>query len=88
MRVVVLYHQNNEHTGAVEDYIKDFHAQHPEHEIEPVSLETRDGADMARLYGVVRYPAILALGSDGGLMQLWQDEHLPLINEVDFYMDH
>lgn len=88
MRVVALYHQNSEQSGPVEDYIREFHMRHPEHAIEPISLETPGGADMARLYGVVRYPAVLALASDGKLLQLWQDEHLPLMNEIDFYMDY
>lgn len=88
MRVVILYHQNSQQAGVVEDYIRDFKNQHPEHDIESISLETREGADMARLYGVVSYPAVLALDSNGGLLQLWQDEHLPLSNEVDFYMDY
>ena len=88
MRVVILFHQNSEQAGLVEDYIREFQARHPEHTIDPISLETQEGADMARLYGVVRYPATLALDSDGRLLQLWQDEHLPMMNEIDFYMDY
>lgn len=88
MRVVILYHQNSEQAGQVEDYIREFKVRHAEHNIEPLSLETREGAEMARLYDVTNYPAALALDGDGRLLQLWQGPHLPMINELDFYMDY
>jgi hypothetical protein len=40
---------------------------------------------MAKLYGVYAYPAILAVSHDGSLQQLWQDEQLPLMQELDAY---
>jgi hypothetical protein len=85
MRVVILYHPNQEFAGLAEDFKRDFEARHKDREIELVSLETIEGAEMAKLYDVVRYPAILAVADDGQLQKLWQDRPLPLIDEVSAY---
>jgi len=54
--------------------------------IKAVSLETRDGAAMATLYGVERYPAILAVKEDDHvLVKHWEGLPLPTMNEVDGY---
>ena len=67
------------------DYIRDYKMRHPGVEPELLSLDTREGDEMANLYGVYNNPAILAISHDGSLQQLWQDEQLPLMNEVDAY---
>ncbi len=68
-----------------EDYVKDFERIHADRSIELISLDTPAGADMARLYDVVRYPAILAIADDGSLQKLWQDRPWPLMDEVSTY---
>lgn len=68
-----------------EDYVKDFERVHPDKSIELISLDTAAGADMARLYDVVRYPAILAISDNGSLQKLWQDRPWPLMDEVSAY---
>jgi hypothetical protein len=45
-----------------------------------------EGSDMAKLYDVVRYPAILAVADDGSLQRLWQDRPWPLMDEVSPYI--
>lgn len=86
MKIVILYHPNSEHARQVEQYARDFERAQNSGPIELVSLETKEGADMARLYDVVRYPAVLAIvKSDSVLMKLWQDEKLPLMSEVASY---
>lgn len=81
----MLYRPNSERAGMAEDYAEEYHRRHPDRQIELLNVDTPEGADKARLYGITNYPAILALSDDGGLQQLWQDEHLPLMNEIDFY---
>ena len=85
MRVVILYHPNEEFAGLAEDYVKDFERVHADKTIELLSLDTPAGADMATLYDVVRYPAILALADNGSLQKLWQDRPWPLMDEVAAY---
>ena len=85
MRVAILYHPNSEHAGKVEDYAKDYKLRAKTKELELVSLETVKGAELAKLYGVTSYPAVLAMSSDGQLQRLWQGSNLPLMNEMDYY---
>ena len=85
MRTVILYHPNAEFAGLAQDYKRDFELRHPDREIELISLETVVGADMAKLYDVVRYPAILVIASDGQLQKFWQDQPFPLMDEVAAY---
>ncbi len=60
--------------------------QYPDKQIEQLDLDTREGAETAKLYDVTRYPAILAIANDGGLVQLWQGMPLPLRNDIAAYM--
>jgi hypothetical protein len=53
--------------------------------VELVSLNTRDGAATASLYDVMTYPAILALGNDGSILNMWQGVPMPLMDEVAGY---
>ena len=85
MRVVILYHPNSDHVGIVEGFVQDFR-RFKGKVLEKVSLETREGADMASLYDITQYPAILVIGPEGRLQKLWQGEVLPLMDEVDSYM--
>ena len=86
MKIKILYHPNSEHAREVEQYKRDFEHSQNTGEVELVSLETRDGADAARLYDVVSYPAVLVITeSDKQLMKLWQGEKLPLMSEVASY---
>lgn len=85
MKVVILYRPASEHSSAVESFVRDFIRQHADRHIELINIDTRDGASTATLYDVVRYPAILALADDGQLLQYWQGDNFPLMNEVAYY---
>ena len=87
MKVAVLYHPNREHERAVLDYVRDYRLfKGADREIDMVSLETVEGAHKAKVYDIVRYPAILAISNDGVLQKAWQGvEEFPILNEIDFY---
>ncbi len=53
--------------------------------IELLSLETKRGADLAKLYDVVRYPAVIAIRDNGELLKYWEGGELPLMDEVAAY---
>ncbi len=84
MNITILYRPNTDHQRAVLDFERNFNRQ-TGRDIDLLSLDTRDGADMARLYDIMQYPAIVARADDGVLQKVWQGEQLPLINEVLFY---
>ncbi|MEX2006770.1 MAG: hypothetical protein WD877_01165 [Candidatus Saccharimonadales bacterium] len=90
MRIAALYHPKSEYEGRVIDYAREYHARHPGRSIELVSLDTKQGAEMARLYDVTRYPAVLVIAADGALQNLWQGgtsaDLLPQVSEIDAYL--
>jgi hypothetical protein len=85
MRVVFLYRPQTESEGKVMDYVREYKMRHPGVAPETISLDSREGDDMAKLYGIYSSPAILAISHDGSLRQLWQEEHLPLMQDLDAY---
>jgi hypothetical protein len=85
MRTVILYHPNSEQAGPAETFKHDYEARHHGAQIELLSLETVQGADMAELYDIVRYPAILVIAGDGSLQHLWQEQFFPPLDEVYSY---
>jgi hypothetical protein len=86
MRLVVLYHPDSEFARSVEEYAHDF--EHTRGQmVDLLSLESRDGADMAKLYDIVSYPALLAIRDDGQLVKDWEGPALPLMDEVEGYIN-
>ncbi len=85
MRVIALYRPNSEHARRIEDYVTEFQRLHPSATLEMQSIDTVEGADMVALYGIMEYPAILALASDGQVQQQWQGDGLPLMNDLVYY---
>lgn len=81
MKIVMLYRPNSEHARLVEEFAHDIDRQQGLH-VELLSLETRDGAAMATLYDITTYPAIVVTREDGGVVQIWAGDKLPLMNEV------
>ena len=84
MKICILYHPESDHARTVETFKHELERQHGIM-AELVSLESQAGADMARLYDIVQYPAVVALRDNGGLAQTWVGETLPLMNEVAAY---
>lgn len=83
---MVLYHQVGEGAIEVEAYAREYARRQPGHKLELVSLETPRGAQLAALYGVNEYPAVLAINDDNGsLLRLWQGSRLPLMSELTGY---
>lgn len=87
MKVLILYRPNSEHSTSVETFVRDFQHQHDlGSKIELVSVNTRDGAATASLYDVWSFPTIMVLGDDGSMVNMWEGEPLPLMDEVAGYV--
>lgn len=84
MRTLILYHPASDHIGLVQDYVHNY-ARFKGRAIEQVSLETKEGDALAKLYDVTSYPAVLVIRSDGQLVHLWQNGLLPLMDELSAY---
>lgn len=85
MQVTALYHPESDHARTVEIFARDYQHTTPGRKVELVSLDTVEGAELARVYDIVQYPAILVTAKDGQLLKVWQGEQLPLMNEVASY---
>lgn len=87
MKVLILYRPNSEHATTVESFVRDFQHQHDlGKKVELISVNTRDGSATAALYDVWAFPTILAVGDDGHVLNMWQGEPLPLMDEVAGYV--
>lgn len=84
MRIVVLYRPKSDHEGRVLSYAEEY-KRFKKVSLELVSLDSRQGSDMARLYGVTQYPAVLATADNGNLQKIWQGGVLPMMNELEYY---
>jgi thioredoxin-like negative regulator of GroEL len=87
MKVTVLYHPLSDHASAVDVFRHDVMARYNS-EVELLSVDTRPGAELAQVYGVTSYPAVLAVDDEGKLLNLWQGENLPLINDIAYYLQN
>jgi hypothetical protein len=85
MKVVIISGEGKDYSRKVTDFAREFKRRNGR-EVEIVSPYTMDGERMARAYGIVEYPTILALKDDGGFVQMWRGEALPTIDEVTGYL--
>ena len=85
MKVLILYRPNSEHGRIIEDFIRDYKNRHEEGKLEVMDIDSRDGSATATLYGIMQYPAILALRGDGSVLKYWEGTDLPMMDEVAYY---
>lgn len=81
MKLLILYHPDNEFATSVENFAKEC-SKHTTKVVETISLETLEGARLVDVYALVEYPSILVLRDDGQMVKLWQGPDLPLVSEV------
>lgn len=85
MKIVILYHPESDHSRVVEEYVHEFTKRNPEVSLEALSVDRREGANMAQTYDVVAYPSMLAIRDNGELAKAWLDMPLPLMNDVAYF---
>jgi hypothetical protein len=85
MKVLVLYQPKSDHARLIEEYIREYKSRSPSVQVQVLSLDSKEGDSMAKLYGIMQYPAILVLQNDGSMQHLWEGKDLPLIDEVVSY---
>lgn len=83
--MVVLYRPNSEHSSAVEQYAREFQRR-TGRALELMNVDNKEAIRLVELYDAVRYPAILAIGNDGHLLNMWLGDQLPLIDTVNGYL--
>ena len=86
MKSLIIYNPNSDHARAVEEFNKHLHMRSGR-ELDLVSTETKEGANLSTVYDILKYPAILITRDDGSLVSLWQNGDMPLIDEVLGYLN-
>lgn len=87
MKIVILYRPKSEQEGKAQDFARDYKILKRK-ELELTSLDTVEGDDLAKLYDITQYPAVLAVKDDGQLEKVWQGEEWPQMNELDYYTNN
>lgn len=86
MKILVLYRPNTERGSLAENYVSEFmRSRHQE--LQLLDIDSPEGSHLVDLYGITDNPAILVRRDDAQLVQMWQGETLPLINELAGYMN-
>ena len=85
MKIAVIYRPMSEHGRITEDFMRDYQMRYGPTKFEALNVDGKEGGAMASLYDVQQYPAILALRDDGQLLQSWEGDTLPLMDELNAY---
>lgn len=85
MKVIILYRPNSEYARSVEEFVQEFKVRTGK-DIQIIDVDSKEGAEKAKLYDTVQQPAVLVISDDGQLIKSWIGENLPLINEVSGYI--
>jgi hypothetical protein len=84
MKTFVVYKEQSDHARAVTDFLRDFERQ-TGHALDTVDPDSRDGTATCESYGVVEYPTVVAIDSNGIVQNTWRGLPLPTISEVSYY---
>ena len=87
MKASILYNPNSDHARQVEEFNRHLQMR-SSREMDLVSTETKEGANLSTVYGILKYQAVLITRDDGSLVSLWQNENMPLIDEVIGYLNN
>lgn len=85
MAVMVFTRDRTDYSRRVSEYLHDF-TRRTAREITVVDPDSRNGAELARVYDIVEYPTIIATSNDGALQANWKGLPLPTIDEVSYYV--
>lgn len=84
MKALLFYRPNSEHERTVLEYLRDFTYRSGK-ELPTVDVDSKEGADLCRLYDIVKYPTIIAISNDGQELRRWDGDMLPQASEVSYY---
>jgi hypothetical protein len=86
MKLLVLYRSNSEYSLAVEKYCADLKKEIYDINIEILDIDSLDGTDKAKIYGVMSYPAFVVTRDDGQVQNIWEGESYPTKDELESYL--
>jgi len=85
MKAVILYKPNTELDTSVNQYVREF-ARETGRSIALVDSDSVQGIEIAKMYDILRTPAIVVFRDDGSLIQSWLErDKWPTVSELSFY---
>jgi hypothetical protein len=85
MKAVILYKPNTERETSVHEYVREF-ARVTGRPIELIDVDTVHGIEIAKLYDIMQFPAIVVFKDDGEYIRSWLErDSWPTISELSFY---
>ncbi len=81
----MLYRANSEHERTALDYARDVKMQSGK-DLQLLDVDSPEGAEMAELYDIVQYPALLVADDQGHMQNVWTADQLPTISEASYYV--
>lgn len=85
MKAVILYKPNTEREASVLEYVREF-ARVTGRPIELMDVDTVHGIEIAKLYDIMQFPAIVVFKDDGEYIRSWLErDSWPTISELSFY---
>ncbi len=86
MKAILIYDLNSDKTRISEEYVEGFNRLHPDYLINLQDKNNKESDNLITLYGIYMFPALIIIREDGQLIKFWQDETLPLYDEVFAYI--
>ena len=72
MRILIIHSSDKSSERLAQEFADKVKRETSNREVEVVSSGSRRGQELANLYGVVEYPAVLTLhGSDNTMLKMW-----------------
>ena len=85
MKVIILHKLNAETDTQLQGYLRDFE-QRTGKQIELMDVEGKEGVELAQIYDILQFPAILVREDMGELVQAWSEiDKWPTISELSYY---
>lgn len=82
MTITIMYRKDSEMYRPVQEFIELARRKYPSKDIEEIELDTREGAELARIYDIDVYPGIVVKSDSGSVLGTWKGMPLPLVDEV------
>jgi hypothetical protein len=85
MKAVILYKPGAETDSQMQDYLREF-THRTGKTIELIDVTSPRGVELAQLYDVLKYPALIAVEDNGTFVEAWPElDKWPTMNELTYY---
>lgn len=85
MKAVILYQPDTELESSVHEYVQEF-GRETGKAIALVDSNSPQGVEIAKLYDILQFPAIVVFKDDGSFIESWVErDKWPTISELSYY---